>query len=456
MRALWLGLALLWLRSAAQDNWRDACMPHQTVGIRQLYNDIVSDSLFAVGLVTEAGDYSDLSVLRYRDGQWTTSCMAHGWIYSVARWGDTLILAGNLWGVNDVSVSRIAAFFDNAWHPFGTFGDDLGNYSIWKLRVINGVLYAVGSFAFSDGHPANGIAKRENGQWVPVGNLITEDSDPILTDVIDYHGEIYACGAVSLAPNGENGIIRFDGTNWTAPGGGILGGNAGGLCMAIYQDELVLGGTIHRSAGNPGHMIMRWNGEEWRGLGTHLRDQNNDTIGEARCYALLPYQDKLLVAGGFWYAGGVPASRFAIWDGDGWCGTGDEWEGYGESLTVFDDTLFMASGYEVNGMPVNRIAKWVGGSIEGTVCSTPVNVLEHAEGQTIAVASLGNGAFVLRNLRCTNSRYRIVDLTGRTILTGRSNSNELAVDLGPFAPGVYTALVGCTEPGENVVKLIND
>ncbi|MBL7938970.1 MAG: T9SS type A sorting domain-containing protein [Flavobacteriales bacterium] len=432
--ALWAGVAV------AQDNWRDAGMIDYTVGVRQLFADTVTNNLLAMGQITRVNDFGTPSILGYSNGTWNETVAARGWVYSAARWGDTLLIAGNLWQVDGVAVNKVGAFYNGSWHSFGIVGGDFANGSIWKLRVLDGTLYAVGSFDYADGHLCNGVAKRENGQWVNLGSFETDNGDPIFTDIISYHGDIYACGAVSLAPGGENGIIRYDGTSWTAPGGGILGGNAGGLCMAIYNDELVLGGTIHRSAGNPGHMIMRWNGEEWRGLGTHLRDQNNDTIGEARCYALLPYEDKLLVAGGFWYAGGVPASRFAIWDGERWCGTGDEWEGYGESLTIFDDTLFMASGYEVNGMPVNRIAKWVGGPIEGTVCSSPLGIVEEVcRLEPLIFPNPGSGNFVLRWPLHPGTSFDVIDPIGRLITTGRLDSGgESRLEFGTIASGLYT------------------
>lgn len=456
MRALWLGLLLHVALGHAQDSWRDAGMPHSTAGVRQVFFDDQQDSLIAVGYITEAefNDYGTPSILSYRHGTWNTIVTAQGTVSSVARYADTLLVAGNIMEIGGVEVRRVGAYYNGAWHSYGEIGGEVGDGIIRKLKVVDGALYAVGSFNQADGHPANGIVKRENGHWVPLGNLQT-DSDPILTDVIEYQGDIYVCGALSLAPGGENGIARFDGTSWTAPGGGILGGNAGGLCMAIYQDELVLGGTIHRSAGNPGHMIMRWNGEEWRGLGGHLRDQNNDTIGEARCYALLSYEDKLLVAGGFWYAGGVPASRFAIWDGEDWCGTGDEWEGYGESLAMFDDTLFMASGYKVNGMPVNRIAKWVGGPIEGSACTT-VGMQDYTEGTRIQVASFGGGRFNLSGLCGTNVIYRVMDPTGRTVQQGHTQrTDRLELDLSPYGPGVYGVHLSCHGMGGRAIKLVN-
>lgn len=453
MRVIWMGLCLLSSACVAQDNWRDAGMPHWTVGIRQVYAERFSDSLFAIGQVTEVNDFGTPSLMTYRRGAWTAYLQPRGALYTAVRWGDTLVIGGTLWEVDGVLVTSTAAYFDGNWHAYG----DFVNGSVRKLRVLNGTLYAVGGFEFADGNLCNGIAKRENGQWVNVGNLEYIAADPILVDVIEYQGDIYACGAVSLAPDGARGIIRYNGTTWTAPGGGILGGPSGGLCMALYNDELVLGGTIHRSAGNAGHMIMRWNGQEWRGLGGHLRDQNNDTIGEARCYALLPYEDKLLVAGGFWYAGGMPASRFAIWDGTKWCGTGDEWEGYGESLTIFDDSLFMASGHEVNGMPVNRVAKWVGGPIEGAWCTT-VGITEDRQTDTpLVYPNPSNGSFMVSLAQHGNALYRIVDSVGRTISAGRLNAQGRAqLDLAHVASGVYTLCIdiGTTAPFN--IRLINE
>ena len=458
MRALWLVFVLSSCVCAAQDNWADAGMPYYSVGFRQVYSDPGTDSLLALGLVTEGNDFSGFNLLAYKRGTWSIIEQGRGELRSAVRYGDTLVIAGGLWEVDGIPVSRIAARYNGTWHSFGTFGDTLGNWGIRKLRVLNGTLYAVGGFEYVDGHLCNGIAKRENGHWVNIGLLESDSSsDPILTDVIEFQGEIYACGLVSIAPGGENGIVKYDGTSWTAPGGGIRGGNAGGLCMAIYNNELVLGGTIHRSAGNAGHMIMRWNGTEWHGLGSHLRDQNNDTIGEARCYALLPYQDKLLVAGGFWYAGGVPAGRFATWDGENWCGNNDEWELFGESLTVFDDTLFMASGYELNGMPINRIAKWVGGPVEGSPC-TSVGIEEDDQAALPMIyPNPSSGSFVVSVARYPNAAYRVFDPFGRIVTYGRLDAFGIAqVNMGHTASGVYSISIDTVTAGHFNLRIVHE
>ena len=455
-RTLLLGV-LVPCAAFGQSNWQDGGMPWQTVGIRQVYSDELRDSLSVIGQITLDNNYAEPVIGSYANGAWNVATRVSGLAYTILYYGDTLLIGGTLTGVGATPVSKVAAFYGGSWHSFGTFGDEQAQGGgIRKLKLIDGVLYAVGGFQYADGQLCNGITKRENGQWVNVGSLTDVSSEPILVDVIGYQGEIYATGAISLAPNGENGIIRFDGSTWTAPGGGIRGGVAGGLCMAVFNEELYVGGSIYRNAGNVGHMIMRWNGAEWNSVGGHLRDQNNDTIGAARCYALLPYRDKLLVAGGFWYAGGIPASRFAIWDGIRWCGTGDEWEGYGESLTLFDDTLFMASGNEVNGMPVNRVAKWVGGPIEGSVC-TMVGVPEDLAGQNVpsVYPNPGHGLFTLSAPGLAKTPYRIVDPLGRVVSQGLLGPQGVTqLDLEHAAAGLYNVILEPVKGGVLGVKFI--
>ena len=443
--------------ASAQFHWADANLPARSVGLRGLYNDPQEEQLLAIGLTTTAfNDFTFTVIPACNEGSWTLGSAFSGWTYTAIRYGDTLLVGGGLTEVDGVPVTGVAAYHGGTWHSFGDFNSD---YVIRRLKILDDELYAVGSFAVADGTVCNGVAKRQGGRWVNVGELAYLGlNDPHFTDVIKYQGDLYVSGVVRLAPNGETGIIKYDGQTWTAPGGGILGGFAGGRTMAVYQGELYLGGSIDLNAGNAGHMIMRWNGSEWNSVGGHLRDQYNSTAGPARCLALLNYGDKLLAAGGFQYAGGVPAQCFAIWDGSRWCGTGDSFTGglECEALEVFADTLYMASGRIVNGDTVNRLVKWVEGPIEGTFCSSPVNVAEVALPITPSVyPNPGNGLFTLSAPGLAKTRYRIVDPLGRVVsqgLLGPQGATQL--DLEHAAAGLYNVILEPAKGGALGIKLI--
>lgn len=433
-------------------------MPWQTVGVRQLYVDPLTDSLLVVGQITNTNNYAEPIIGRYRDGQWTIHATAgNGWVYTAVRFGDTLLIGGSFTAMNGHPVSRVAAYYDNSWHSFGVFGseqDGSGSGVIRRLQILDGELYAVGGFHYADGHLCNGIAKRVNGQWVNLGSLASSSSaQPILVDVIKYQGDIYAGGAVSLFPNGENGIIRFNGTTWDSPGGGILGGISSVLAIAVFQGELYAGGSIYLNAGNAGHMIQKWNGSDWSPVGGHLRDHNNATTGAARCLALLPHDDRLLVAGGFWYAGGVPSEAFAIWDGERWCGYDYDWSGGIEDMVFFQDTLFVACGSTVNGDSTRRVAKWMAGAIQGEACSEPVGIPTIADNASFSLYP--NPASTHTTFTWNGKgrvEHQLFDSTGRMVRSGSTvGFGEVTIPLDGIPPGLYHLCI--TAPDQPPVSL---
>ena len=436
--------------AAAQNNWMDAGIPGNTIGIQRLWLDPNDERMYAIGYVNmdeQPNNFGNKVIPYYQSDGWSVLSSFHGVLLDVTSYGDTLLVGGTLYAVSyqgdSTPVSSVAAFYDGAWHPYGEFSG-----AVRRLKVLDGELFAVGAFQLVDGQSCNSVAKRVGGQWVPVGQLEVEPptSTPNLTDMIKYQGDLYACGVINLAPNGENGIVRFDGQSWSAPGGGILGGVAAGRCMAVYQDELYLGGSFYLNAGNAGHMIQRWNGMEWRSVGGHLRDGVNSTDGAARCYALFEYQGKLLAAGGFQYAAGVPAQTFAIWDGERWCGTGDAISNESHSIALYQDTIYLASGRWVNGDSTNCVVKWVSGALNGVVCSKPLSV--QSEALATEVFTLHpNPTTGLLQIQHHGLRPRELfarDALGREVLrqgVPHANTGPLTLDLAPLSPGAYLVTV---------------
>ncbi len=433
--ALVLGLPAF---ASAQFNWADAGMPGRSLGVRQLYVDPLENTLYVLGIITEGGtDIGNQIVMRYNGSTWDSTLVFQGHPYTAIRYGDTLIIGGNNLVIGGLQPSCTVAYYDGEWHSYGEFSNGLCR----KLRVIDGELYAIGGFDFADGNYCNGIARRVNGQWVNVGFLESEFSDGAnLTDIAKYEGDLYVCGGLNMMPNGENAVARFDGSSWTSPGGGVLGGVAAGRCLTVYDGELYMGGSIYQSAGNAGHMIMRWNGSEWNGVGGSFQDQWGTTEGAARCYALFEHEGKLLAGGGFFYAGGIPANKFAIWDGERWCGTEDTMSGEGESFAVYNDTLYMASGTVVNGDSTNRVIKWIGGPVEGGECSEPVGVVEEipSSGELIHVR---DSRWIIEGLEQRQQyRLHIFDIKGSLILERRV-SNSFEMDLASYGPGIYVVRI---------------
>lgn len=417
-------------------------MPGRTVGSLRLEVD-PELGLMAIGSITETGDYYKPIIPCYRDGAWSILRGFRRPVTDAARYGDTLLVCGIINAVieedgDSIPVSCIAAFYDGGWHPFGSFGEtDL----VRRLKVLDGELYAIGSFLYADGQLCNGVAKRVAGHWAPVGNLqiTTPNNPPNLMDAAKYQGDLYVCGVINLAPGGERGIARYDGQDWSAPGGGIFGGFANGAALTNYHDELYLGGTIYLPAGNPGHMIQRWNGSEWHAVGGHLLNANSDFTSAARCEALITNQGMLLAAGGFQNAAAIPAQTFALWDGVRWCGTGDAISNFSTSIAAYNDTLYLASGRWVNGDSTNTVVKWVSGSIEGSICSEPLPVPElHAPVQASLWPNPASSRLTVQWEGVESASFIVCDMVGRVVHSGiLAPFTVRAMDIDSWANGLY-------------------
>ncbi len=118
-----------------------------------------------------------------------------------------------------------------------------------------------------------------------------------------------------LSWNGiEAGAVEGD-EHWRGgfvwPGPGL---NAAASAMIVYQGKLIVGGGFTLAGGIEVGRIAQWDGTTWSSLGSGV------TIypGRAGVRALTVHGDTLYAFGTFDHAGGVPAANFAAWDGVHW------------------------------------------------------------------------------------------------------------------------------------------
>ncbi|MBK9273528.1 MAG: hypothetical protein IPM49_03185 [Flavobacteriales bacterium] len=426
--------------SNGQTNWVDAGMPQLQVPTNWIFSlpvDTSSGSLYVCGyLQLTPGQHA---LLRYSGGLWDTLGIFDQVVTTVERWQDSLIVGGGFTEVDGVPVSQVACYANGQWAAYGSLLDG----SVEKLRVLNGSLYMAGTFDFADGHYCNGVAKRDGNEWVNLGLIPGLPSGTLIQDIAYYQGEVYACGPVSLN-DGTKGIMRFNGTEWVAVGPGVLGGFSGLNAMAVYQGDLYAAGSVRLADGNAGHGIMRWDGDEWHAVGGHLQDGYCGYSFSAPVYDMVVHGDKLFVAGGIGCAGDVPAQRIAVWDGVQWCGLGTSFpmSATTTSLAFLQDTLYVAvaPANNINGIPVNGVAKWIGGAYEDT-CSVPVSVQQQAMStdQTLSTQERADGLFTVSGWDEACRTLTVHDAMGRCVLRLAIGSGQksVLVDLVLAARGLY-------------------
>ena len=187
-----------------------------------------------------------------------------------------------------------------------------------------------------------------------------------------YQNELYAGGEWFAAKGGViRGIARFDGANWRPVGTGIdlvnysypyLGPWV--RAMAVYQGELILAGIFDHAGGQPAKYIARWDGTTLRPLGGGLEL----SYDEANIRGLAVYNNELYAVGLFDRAGGLPVNGIARWDGTTWRAVGsgllisvNNTVGFGRALQVHNGLLIAGGEFDrAGGVVAKNIAAWNG------------------------------------------------------------------------------------------------
>ena len=236
--------------------------------------------------------------------------------------------AGNLYvggvyrtDIGNLRLSRGVAKWDGStWSALGGGMDNV----ILALQFSGTDLYAAGSFAYAtnrDGTAVfvNRIANWDGANWSALGQGADQDVKALAVS-----GTTVYAGGAFLYPTNTGGIAvsvnrvaKWDGTTWSALGGGVGGDVVGAaalnvLSLALVGSDLYVGGsfayatntagftpskaTLRPSSVNPAipvYSIAKWNGTAWSALGAGVN---------AAVYALLTSGTSLYAGGTFTYA----------------------------------------------------------------------------------------------------------------------------------------------------------
>jgi len=210
-----------------------------------------------------------------------------GWTEYIARFN------GAQWLSMDGGLISVA-------HDYASFDDGSGTK-----------LFAVGSFGFFDGGPAQlGIARWDGNSWSDVGGSANSSANAAVVFDDGDGPALYVGGNfTSVGGMSANFIARWDGTQWTTLGTGV---NNAVQALAVFDDgsgpALYAGGAFTEAGGLSAHHIARWDGASWSAVGAGT----NDTVLALHVaeHAGVP---TLVVAGQFTQANGEPADRIALY-----------------------------------------------------------------------------------------------------------------------------------------------
>ncbi len=427
----------------ALGQWESAGVPFRIFEMGNIHSDTISDALYFCGESSLNNDFdaSDGAVPVYTNGQWDTLGVFGGRVQTMARWGDTLIAGGPFSNWNGDPLVRRCAFLDGAeWLPFGDFDN-----SIYRFKVIGDNLYAIGAFDVVDGQSCQGIAKRVSGHWEPVGTFNVINS-PNIQDLAEWNGTLYATGTIRYGAPNPKDIAYLSGTGeWLPLGPGIEGGFGAGRALAVYNDGLYVSGSIPIAAGNAGHGIMRWDGQQFYSVGTGFQGLDGTYLYLVGASELEVYDGKLWACGTFSYAGNVPCPGIAYWDGARWCGLPMGPEPEINTIEFFHDTLFASCHVNLFGQPVNCAVRFIG-SVYSDTCSVAVGVNDGTElpRSTLRSYREADDQVAVLGVPAGSYNVEVLDAAGRLVHAVQvvAEGDRLRFNLPPQPQGILLIRVG--------------
>ncbi len=236
-------------------------------------------------------------------------------------------------------------------------------------------LYAGGSFYTAGGTTVNRIAKWDGMTWSPLDGGVSGmfpgfvNAMTVFDDGSGGGPALYAGGSFDMAGGvAVNKIAKWDGTTWSPLGGGMGSGCCASVgALAVFDDgsasgpALYAGGRFNSAGGVPVNNIARWDGTNWTALGGGVEGGG---VG-----SLTVFDDgggpALYAGGNFTTAGGVTANRIAKWNGTSWSALdGGMISGSVGDLTVFDDgrgggpALYAGGSFSVHDAGDDHVARW--------------------------------------------------------------------------------------------------
>ncbi|MGH2544284.1 MAG: hypothetical protein ACRDIB_15935, partial [Ardenticatenaceae bacterium] len=196
------------------------------------------DALYAGGSFSTAGGVPARHIARWDGSAWSVlgsgsgipgSRFESGYIQALAASLDgTLYAGGDFTRVDGIAANHIARWDGTAWNALssGLSCSCFEGTHVFALEVAPDALYVGGSFSHAGGSEASHIAQWDGASWSALGGGINGTGLFTRVDalVVAPDGTLYAGGNFTTAGGVPvNHIARWDGTSWSALGGGISG-----------------------------------------------------------------------------------------------------------------------------------------------------------------------------------------------------------------------------------------
>jgi HYR domain-containing protein len=246
-----------------------------TVDALAVHDDGSGPALYAGGYFTTAGGVAANRIAKWNGSSWSALGSGMAGIGTLAVLaltsyddgsGPALYAGGTFTTAGGVSAHRIARWNGSSWTSLG-----IGvNGAVRALTVFDDgdgpALYAGGSFTQAGGVIARRVATWNGAVWSSLGGTSMDGDVRSLTAFDDGSGPSLCAGGAFTTAGGvaANGIARWDGSSWTALGGGMGVEGASVLALTVVgqgdPQTLYAGGAFAMAVDSGDSFLARYEG----------------------------------------------------------------------------------------------------------------------------------------------------------------------------------------------------
>lgn len=333
-----------------------------TGGLFSAVSAIESDgtNLYIGGSFTSAGGVNATNIARWNGSAWSALGSGINGYVRALRFKDGKLYVGGNFTNASFGITNLAVWDGNSWSAWG--GTDRRVDAI-VARGTN--IYVGGEFTSVSGVNASCIARWDGNHWRSLGSGIqgfgiSSTSLGVYGMAFDDAGRLYAVGCFNIAGNvGVSHVAGWDGTNWFALGGTTSKGvtHFDGSVKSFCYDgtNLYVGGLFTEAGDVIVNGIAGWNGTNWSALGGGI-------VGNGAVHAVAKSGGVIYAGGTFTNIGGTAVKYVAQWDGANWSAMGNGFNGAVNALVVHKGVLFAGGSFNArgDGASLHGIAMWNG------------------------------------------------------------------------------------------------
>jgi hypothetical protein len=271
--------------------------------------------------------------------------------------------------------------------------------------------------------------------------------------IINFQGDYYAFNLEKDTMGQYQNFSKWNGTCWEKVPNVFDSFDMAIYKMIVYQGELYVAGSFNptQNSSFPGFNIAKFNGQSWDDLKGGLTGNTVGSLVTVRDMAI--HDGDLYVVGYFRYAGGIPASNIARWNGNQWCSFGNQFDNVIGAVASYHDTLFIGGGFHtIDGDSTQFIVKWIGGNYVDS-CTTPTSISEIDFQASISVApNPVQDVLRIKSERVIVKSVQIFSLIGKQIANLENiNTFEANLSVEFLSSGIYFLQIE-TELGKVICK----